>query len=159
MSYKRKRSSSKRPTPKQIRFANLYVSEYLPGKATLEQISIEAGYKASDAYQVMECETVKQLIHKKEIELIVSGGDGRQWLIEQNINLYEKNNQHIETVKIDKNGEETIEYNPRAAANAAGNLDKLSKMMGCDSPAKHDQIVKFDLGGVTKEDIDRWTAP
>ncbi len=159
MSYKRKRSSSKRPTPKQIRFANLYVSKYLSGQATLEQISIEAGYKANNAYEIKECETVKQLIYRKGIEEMLSGGSGRRWLTEQNINLFEKNERNIETVKIDDNGEEKIEYNPRAAANAAGNLKALSKLMGCDSPAKHDQIVKFDLGGVTKEELEEWIAP
>jgi hypothetical protein len=68
MSYKRKRSSSKRPTPKQIRFANLYVSKYLSGQATLEQISIEAGYKANNAYEIKECETVKQLYIEKGLK-------------------------------------------------------------------------------------------
>jgi len=146
MSYKRNRNSSKRPTPKQIRFANLYVSEYLPGKATLKQITEKAGYKSMEAGAILKSECVQDLIGKGIQERKTGGIFSNEWSLSKLMDIYETARFYVITPYIDKNGEEQNKFNAEAASTALKAIKRICKLLGYDKPQR-ETTFSFDLFG------------
>ena len=144
-------------TPKQKRFAALYLEYYLSGQKTLKECYKEAGYRCGSPYAALHTDGVQCLIKEAAKEDLRRTWGGKDCLISDLYGLYEDARNEVILESYDENGELKTEFNGTAAANCLNIIKQISAMQGYDAPQKQEQKVHFDLGGVTAEDIDRWT--
>lgn len=146
-------------TPKQTKFASLYLSDYLSGKKTLKEIYKEAGYRNGNPYKTLHTDGVQCLVKEAAEENLRRQWGGKDCLISDLYGLYEDARNEVIKESYDENGDLKTEFNGQAATACINTIKQISAMQGYDAPQKQEQKVHFDLGGVTPEEIDEWTKP
>jgi len=146
-------------TQRQVKFAHLYVEQYLPGLMTLKEIYKAAGYGGGCPDRVLKSEPLNRYIKKMQREWELKMEMKKTQVLERLTKALDVSESHYEETAEGKDGREKKIYNGTAVSNGITALSKISAMMGYDAPQKQEQKVVFDLGGVSKEELDEWMKP